>query len=79
MHIIFSSEIAGAGLAEGFPAFYLWNGAVIAEDTVTAVSIPAIEELLGEEKIDDPANLADAPVWLVAGAQDWVVPADLAA
>ena len=81
MHIIFSSEIAGAGLAQGPPAFYIppddleeWP-----EDTVDAVSIPAIDGLLGDEKIDDVSNLEDAPVFVVAGSVDELVPEAISA
>jgi len=46
---------------------------------VDEVSIPTIQEYASDSKIDDPANLAGAPVFLIAGEDDYVVPAELPA
>ena len=49
--------------------------------TVTATSIPTYELLWNDgttPSIDDPENLKDAPVYVIAGAADDVVPAGVA-
>jgi hypothetical protein len=79
MHIIFSSQIAGAGLAQGGPAYFDWGMTNYAEDTVTAVSMPAVDSYNTDGKIDDVSNLAGAPVKVIAGGDDYVIPATLPA
>ena len=79
MHIIFSSQIAGAGLAQGGPAYFDWDGTNYAADTVTAVSVPAVDAFAADGKVDDVVGLAGAPVFVIAGGDDQVIPDTLPA
>jgi len=70
MIIIESDEIKGAALFNGFSTYGGW-----ADDTTTAAQITVRVNLINsqysEGKIDNPSNLATAPIYVFRGDQDF--------
>ena len=80
LHVIYSETFKGAGLLMGesyFTPDYDDDVSIIMNiptAEMTATSIAMAEEYQGEDKIDNLSNLSGAPVYILSGTVDDVVP-----
>lgn len=70
MIIIESDEIKGAALFNGFSVYGGWEDAATTHAAQITERVNLINSQYSEGKIDNPSNLATAPIYIFRGDQD---------